>query len=162
MVKKKHQQKVQNNLPLLRDKINELLRGEGLDGVKSILERIDRTGETPNWFNILRNERRLPNKDGKTVGSIIEKLFVCALEKTLFDGVLELSINPAKGVDIEALNLGVKSPSTNYDTSEPFFSAYDRILGNAHDAVILLTDYQESQKIEPFETIQITKIKAKG
>jgi len=158
MDNKKYQEKVRENLPLLRAELNKLLLGNGLDGIKTILERIDRTGETPSWYNTLLNEHKMPNKDGKTAGSIIEKLFVCAVEKTLFNGILELSINPAKGVDIRELDLGVKSPSTNFCTSEPFFSTYDRILGNTHDAIILLTDYQEAKKTEPFK-MQITQIR---
>jgi hypothetical protein len=62
--------------------------------------------------------------------------------------LMPLQINPARGVDIPQLQLGIKSPSENYCTSEPFFSAYERLISNEHDAVILLTDYQ-TQKAHP-------------
>ena len=62
---------------------------------------------------------------------------------------LSLNINPARGVDIPDLDLGIKSPSENFCTSEPFFSAYERILGNEHDMVVLLTDYQTAKKRPP-------------
>jgi hypothetical protein len=42
------------------------------------------------------------------------------------------------------------------NTSEPFFSAYERLLGNEHDAVILITDYQSRKKSPPLR-IQIIK-----
>jgi hypothetical protein len=62
-----------------------------------------------------------------------------------------LRINPARGTDLPDLDLGVKSPSTNYCTSEPFFSAYERLIGSKHDAVVLLTDYQEKKEHPPLE-----------
>ena len=68
-----------------------------------------------------------------------------------------LEINPAKGVDFPLLDLGVKSPSENFCTSEPFFSSYERILGNESDAIILLTDYQTAKNNPPPVRIQIIK-----
>jgi hypothetical protein len=35
--------------------------------------------------------------------------------------------------------------------SEPFFSAYERLLGASHDVVVLLTDYQEKKKAPPLK-----------
>jgi hypothetical protein len=80
-------------------------------------------------------------------------LFVGILEKSTFkeDSVGEFGVNPARGVDIPDLDLGIKSPSENYCTSEPFFSAYERLIGNEHDAVILLTDYQTAKKKPPLK-----------
>ena len=143
--------RVRDNLPLLVEKLNAALRGDVLDDIVPILKRIDNSRDMPRWFDLLCNEKRLANKDGKTAGSIIEKLFVCVIEHTLFKNEgIALSINPAKGIDIPELKLGVKSPSTNYCTSEPFFSAYDRVLGNECDVIVLLTDYQESKKREQY------------
>lgn len=151
-------EKVINNTALIQTKINEVLRGNHLDDIAPILTRIDRTGHLPSWFSVLKNEGRLPNLDGKTVGSVIEKLLVCVLEKYIFNGSFLLSVNPARGVDIPELELGVKSPSTNFCTSEPYFSAYERLLGNEYDALVLLTNYQEAKKISPFQ-LQILQIK---
>ena len=53
------------------------------------------------------------------------------------------------------LGLGIKSPSTNYCTSEPFFSAYERLLGNDHPTLVLLTNYQEAKAMSPLR-LQIT------
>ena len=129
--------KVVKNIPLILEKLNEVLNGNHLDEISPILSRIDKAGQLPAWFNALKDHGRLPNLDGKTVGSVIEKLLVCVLEKYVFNSEIQLSVNPARGVDIPELELGVKSPSTNYCTSEPYFSAYERILGNEYDAIIL-------------------------
>ena len=64
-------------------------------------------------------------------------------------GVPPLGVNPARGVDLPDLDLGVKSPSENFCTSEPFFSAYERLLGSEHDVVVLLTDYQTAKENPP-------------
>jgi hypothetical protein len=79
------------------------------------------------------------------------------LEKGVFRDVNlpELRINPAKGVDYPDLDLGLKSPSTNYCTSEPFFSAYERLLGSEFDCVVVLTNYQTAKKTPPLK-LQIT------
>lgn len=153
-----NKQKVIENIPTILEKLNDVLNGHHLDEIEPILSRIDRTGHLPRWFDSLKNDGRLPNLDGKTVGSVIEKLLVCVLERYVFNSELHLSVNPARGVDIPELELGVKSPSTNFCTSEPYFSAYERILGNEYDAIILLTNYQEAKNITPF-SLQILQIK---
>ncbi|MBQ7252726.1 MAG: hypothetical protein IJS32_09030 [Kiritimatiellae bacterium] len=125
--------------------VNATLAGRNLTAIRPILRRIDSTGAEPHWFSELHDKHRLPNLDGKTVGSVIEKLTVCSLEKFILKDCMQLSVNPAKGIDIPELDLGIKSPSTNFCTSEPFFSAYDRLLGNESDALILLTNYQSAK-----------------
>ena len=130
----------------LVDAVNNALSGRNLGAIRPILRRIDSSGDEPYWFAELRGRNKLPNLDGKTVGSVIEKLTVCAMERFLLDGGIQLSVNPAKGIDVPELDLGIKSPSTNFCTSEPFFSAYDRLLGNESDALILLTNYQSAKK----------------
>lgn len=145
-----YKQRIIDNIPLVMEKLNEVLNGQKLREIEPIMRRIDRSGTVPPWFTMLRDEGRLPNLDGKTVGSVIEKFLVCILEKYIFNGTLQLSINPARGVDIPELELGVKSPSTNFDTSEPYFSAYERLLGNEYDAIVLLTNYQEAKGVTPF------------
>jgi hypothetical protein len=121
------------------------------------MRRIGRGGRLPHWYADLRDNRTLPNLDGKTIGSVIEMLLLGVLEtSTLAAHKLALRINPARGTDLPDLDLGVKSPSTNYCTSEPFFSAYERLIGSKHDAVILLTDYQEKKAHPPLK-LQIIK-----
>ena len=142
----KYRDLITSSLDLIRAKLNELLAGQGLRQIETSLKRMNRGGELPVWFAQLSKSNTLPNLDGKTIGSVIEKLLACVLEKYVLKSSLELHINPAKGVDIPELELGVKSPSENFCTSEPYFSAYERLVGNENDALILLTDYQSSKK----------------
>lgn len=111
--------------------INAALRGKQLAKIESVLARVGRGGVLPHWYENLKANGTLPNLDGKTIGSVVEMLLVGVLEKSVFAGlgVPPLRINPARGVDLPDLDLGVKSPSKNYCTSEPFFSAYERLLG---------------------------------
>ena len=151
--------KVKNCLPEIVKKLNEYLRGENVIEIKEVLERVGRGGRLPHWYELLESGQSMPNLDGKTIGSVIEMTLLGVLEKhTLakFD-IPHLEVNPAKGVDIPLLDLGVKSPSENYCTSEPFFSAYERLLGNESDAIVLLTDYQTAKKNPPPVRIQIIK-----
>lgn len=150
---------VASNLDAIKDKMNQVLSGHHLQDIEPILARIDVSKTVPDWFIMLKNGRGVPTKDGKTIGSILEKLLVCVLEKyILSDAPFKLSVNPARGVDIPELELGVKSPSTNFCTSEPYFSAYERLLGNEYDAIILLTDFQNTKGKSILE-LQIMDIK---
>jgi len=147
-----------DNLDVTMNKVNEALAGHGLEELERTLVRIGRGGQIPHWYQALKQTHSLPNLDGKTVGSILEMLFVAVLENHTFKSldVPALRVNPARGVDIPDLDLGVKSPSTNYCTSEPFFSAYERLLGNEYDALVMLTDYQEA-KLSPPLKIKVQK-----
>lgn len=135
-----------SSVELIKLRLNELLVGNGLNLIEVPLTRMSRGGVLPLWFNQLVETQTLPNLDGKTIGSVIEKLLACVLEKFVLDSKIKLHINPAKGVDIPELQLGIKSPSKNFCTSEPYFSAYERLVGNENDALILLTDYQSSKR----------------
>lgn len=151
--------KVRNSLPAIVMKLNEYLRGMNVSEIKDILQRVGRGGKLPHWYELLVTGQSMPNLDGKTIGSVIEMTLLGVLEKhTLseFD-IPPLEVNPAKGVDIPLLDLGVKSPSENFCTSEPFFSAYERLLGNESDSIVLLTDYQTAKKNPPPVRIQIIK-----
>lgn len=149
---------IKNNIPQIQYHINEILNGEKLEEIEPILLRINSSNTIPMWYEMLKSSNELPNLDGKTVGSVIEKILVCVIEKYIFDESVSLSINPARGVDIPELELGIKSPSTNFCTSEPYFSAYERLLGNEYDVVVLLTNYQEAKKERPFN-LQINEIR---
>ncbi|MEX2186011.1 MAG: hypothetical protein WD875_04415 [Pirellulales bacterium] len=139
-------------------RVNAALRGSQLKVIQSVLRRIGRGGKLPHWYERLKDEKSLPNLDGKTVGSVVEMLLVGVLETYTFAGIETppLRINPARGVDLPDLDLGVKSPSENFCTSEPFFSAYERLIGTGHDVLVLLTDYQ-SRKNQPPLRLQIIK-----
>ncbi len=149
---------VSDNLDEIAEGINRALQGKDLDRLEPVLARIGRGQQLPHWYTELRNKGTLPNLDGKTIGSVIEMLLVCVLETSEYIGssIPAQRINPARGVDLPDLDLGVKSPSENYCTSEPFFSAYERLLGSEYDIIVLLTDYQTAKKSPPLQ-LQIIK-----
>lgn len=132
-------------------RVNSALSGQDVETLETVLRRIGRGQQFPHWYEGLKANHTLPNLDGKTIGSVVEMLLVAVLETHTFFGmtVPPLRINPARGVDLPDLDLGIKSPSENYCTSEPFFSAYERLIGSEHDVLVLLTDYQEAKKKPP-------------
>jgi hypothetical protein len=132
-------------------RVNAALRGENVGDLEPVLTRIGRGQQLPHCYQGLKDNHTLPNLDGKTIGSVIEMVLVAVLEKSTFAGLAipPLKINPARGVDLPDLDLGVKSPSENFCTSEPFYSAYERLLGSEHDVLVLLTDYQTAKKHPP-------------
>lgn len=134
-------------------KVNAALRGQNVAALETVLKRIGRGQQLPHWYQGLKDNYTLPNLDGKTIGSVVEMLLVAVLETSTFADVQipPLKINPARGVDLPDLDLGVKSPSENFCTSEPFYSAYERLLGSEHDVLVLLTDYQEAKKHPPLK-----------
>ena len=138
---------VEDNLDGVMGTLNAALRGKGLSELQPVLERIGRGGKLPHWHLELQSKNTLPNLDGKTIGSVLEMLLVAVLETGVLKSYgISLRVNPARGIDLPDLDLGVKSPSKNYCTSEPFFSAYERLYGNEHDCIVVLTDYQEAKK----------------
>jgi hypothetical protein len=149
---------VHDNLYEIVRHINASLRGRQLDKIKPVLARLGRNSILPHWFAKLGEDGTLPNLDGKTIGSVIVMLFTAILEVCYLSryGAGPLRINPASGVDLPDLELGVKSPSENFCTSEPFFSAYERLIGSEFDVAVLLTDYQTAKRKPPLR-LQIIK-----
>jgi hypothetical protein len=141
-------------LPEIISGINSALRGEDyLSTIHPTLMRNGKGGKIPHWYEELSKCGTLPNLDGKSIGSVVEMLLIGVLEATIFKSldIPPLHINPARGIDLPDLDLGVKSPSKNYCTSEPFFSAYERLFGSEYDALVLLTDYQIAKKTPPLK-----------
>ncbi len=156
--KRKLRKLIRDGLDGLAAEINTALKGKKLTTLQAVLARIGHGGRLPHWYAGLKADGTLPNLDGKTIGSVVEMLLVAVLETGVFSDqeIPPLKVNPAKGVDLPDLDLGVKSPSENYCTSEPFFSAYERLLGSEYDIVVLLTDYQTAKKTPPLR-LQIIK-----
>lgn len=147
---------VRENLPSAIATVNAALRGKGLRPLEPVLERVGRGGALPHWYPQLKKNHTLPNLDGKTIGSVVEMLLLAVLETSILKKArIEFRINPARGVDFPDLDLGVKAPSGNFCTSEPYFSAYERLYGNEFDILVLLTDYQEG-KAKPPLRLQVT------
>lgn len=156
-IKEQRRRLVREGLAGIVRRVNDYLRGEHLDSIEPTLTRLGRNGQLPHWYPQLRKQGTLPNLDGKTVGSVIEMLFVADIEKNILKGKMAttLSINPAKGVDVPDLDLGIKSPSENWCTSEPFSNAYERLLGTEYDVVAVITNYQDVKERPPLK-IQLT------
>lgn len=142
---------LQQNLAGTVARVNSALSGTDVDALEPVLSRLGRGRQLPHWYEGLKASKTLPNLDGKTIGSVVEMLLVAVLETHTFAGqaIPPFRISPARGVDLPDLDLGVKSPSENYCTSEPFFSAYERLTGSEHDLLVLLTDYQDAKKKPP-------------
>ena len=137
---------VRDNLSDIMRKLNAALAGKSLAKLEPVVTRIGRGGKLPHWYAEFEKAHTFANLDGKTIGSILEMLLVAVLETgVLKTHGVKLKVNPARGIDLPDLDLGVKSPSLNFCTSEPFFSAYERLYGNEHDCLILLTDYQKAK-----------------
>jgi len=147
---------VRENLNGIIASVNAALRGEGVGKMKGVLNRVGRGQQLPHWYEQLSRSGTLPNLDGKTIGSVVEMVLIGVLETgVLKSESVKFRVNPARGVDLPDLDLGIKSPSKNYCTSEPFFSAYERLYGSDHDVLVLLTDYQEKKKTPPLR-LQLT------
>jgi len=142
---------VRSNLDEVAERINAVLRGHDVQLLEPVLARVGRGGVLPHWYEKLKSDGVLPNLDGKTIGSVVEMLLVGVLETAIFRdiGIKPLRVNPARGIDLPDLDLGIKSPSENFCTSEPFVSAYERLLGSEHDILVLLTDYQTKKRNPP-------------
>lgn len=131
-------------------RMNGYLEGAGLDSIEPVLQRLGRNGRLPHWYVGLRDNKVLPNLDGKTVGSVVEMLLAADVEVHVLGArKVQLRINPASGVDLPDLDLGIKSPSENWCTSEPFTHAYERLLGSEYDVLALITNYQTAKKKPP-------------
>lgn len=61
-------------LPTAIEGINKALSGKALEALEPSLRRLGRGGKVPHWFEKLKRKGALPNMDGKTVGSVIERL----------------------------------------------------------------------------------------
>lgn len=152
-IKLQRRQAVREGLAGIVERVNQFLLGRHLHGIEPILTRLGRNGQLPYWYPQLRDKGTLPNLDGKTVGSVVEMLFVADIEKNVLKGKLAqpLAINPAKGVDVPDLDLGIKSPSENWCTSEPFSNAFERLLGTEYDVVAVITNYQDAKDNPPLK-----------
>jgi hypothetical protein len=157
-IKQQRRQLVRDGLAGIVGRVNRYLKGQKLETIQPILTRLGRNHQIPYWYPQLRNQGALPNLDGKTVGSIVEMLFVADVEKNVLKNRLAtaLAINPAKGVDVPDLDLGIKSPSENWCTSEPFSNAFERLLGTDYDVVAVITNYQDV-KNSPLLKIQLIR-----
>ncbi len=151
---------VRDNLAEIMETLNAALAGKGLAALEPIVKRLGYQGQLPHWYEEFSAKNTIVNRDGKTIGSILELLLVAVLETGVLRGhAVKLRVNPARGIDLPDLDLGIKTPSTNNCTSEPFFSAYERLYGNEHDCLVMLTDYQIAKLTKEVFQIKVTDCK---
>jgi len=112
-------------IPELVEQVNFYLRGQRHEQ----LETARIAGE--DWLRCLR-ETKLPAKtDGKSLGTCIEKLLKAEISRRLG---IELTGSAAAGVDVPELSLNTKATSDKQpQSSEPFDSPYERVLGAKYD-----------------------------
>ena len=153
MTKAELRQIVKEKLPVIVIAVNEVLHGQSLTTLQPTLQRLGRGGKIPHWFEELSSKGTLSALDGKSIGSVIEMLLIGVLETKILRPykIPALHINPARGIDLPDLDLGIKSPSKNYCTSEPLFSAYERLNGSEYDALVFITDYQIAKLTRPLK-----------
>ncbi len=123
--------------------------------------------ETPSWYNDLLINGGLEVTNGKSIGSIVEKVVAAVIEVyiiTEVDGIepFRVRLNPAAGVDLPDIELGIKSPSENWGTSEPFFSPFERLTGNLHDCLVFLTNFQQVKDNRPYTLCMIESVYLTG
>ncbi len=149
---------VRSNLKTLVWTVNRALRGgEGLRTLEGHIAAVSPGNRIPAWLGHLRKTGGLGGTDGKSVGSSVETLFAAALRGALPADMAEtICVKAARGVDLPGVGIGIKAPSENLCTSEPFTSVYQRLTGHIHDSVVLLTDYQEKKGVLPLR-LQVTR-----
>src|SRR5262245_10637565 len=92
--------RVRERLDEIVANVNRALKGQDLERLRPVLERVGRGMALPHWYAELASRGVLPNLDGKTIGSVVEMLFVAVLETHILSDLSpKLRINPARGVD---------------------------------------------------------------
>ena len=79
---------VKDNLNSVMGSLNSALNGQDLATLEPVITRLGRGGVIPHWYPGLKaSPHVLPNLDGKTIGSVLEMIFVAILET----GILKMS-----------------------------------------------------------------------
>jgi len=135
------QRKVKEGLPGIVEAVNQYLCGDKHPRIKRHLCAIEPGNEQPSWFIHLARKRRPQRTDGKSLGTYIEKLLKAEMSRLLG---IPLIGSSASGVDIPELDLNTKATSDRQpQSSEPFDSAYDRVLGAKFDIVVCIYNGRE-------------------
>jgi hypothetical protein len=85
---------------IVRDVNAALKGGKALTELRPTIERIGRGGKIPHWYETLVSNGTLPNLDGKSLGSVLEMVFVAVLERKFYSKsiLVPFRINPARGI----------------------------------------------------------------
>jgi len=128
-------------IPEIVVQVNHYLRGERHEQLaNSGIARDD-------WLACLKRTGLPAKTDGKSLGTCIEKLLKAEISRKL--GV-KLTGSAATGVDIPELSLNTKATSDKQpQSSEPFDSPYERVLGAKFDILACIyngIEFLQSQK----------------
>lgn len=135
-------------IPQLVEQVNHYLRG------KRHHELVNSSIACEDWVACLKQTGIPPKTDGKSLGTCIEKLLKAEISRTL--GV-KLTGSAAAGVDIPELALNTKATSNRQpQSSEPFDSPYERVLGAKYDILACIYNGNEFLRSERNTPIQIT------
>lgn len=137
---------ITSKLDVIQRRLNDALAGKNLRQLEAPMKRMNPGGALPAWFSQLAATRTLPNLDDRNAGGIIKKLLIGVLEKYVLKDRQKLHLLPTGAVTIPELELGVKTPSENFCTIEPYFSAYERLTGTGYDTLVLQTSYQDAKQ----------------
>lgn len=135
-------------IPEVVEQVNFYLRGERHEQLEESSIAKDK------WLECLKRTKLPGRTDGKSLGTCIEKLLKAELSRKLG---MSLHGSAASGVDIIELSLNTKATSDKQpQSSEPFDSPYERVLGAKFDIFVCVyngIEFLQSQKNAP---IQIT------
>ena len=121
--------------------VNEYLRGEGHSRIREYVCEFEPTGTGPSWLAHFASTRRPERTDGKSLGTYIEKLVKAEISRILN---VPITGSSAVGVDIPELSLNTKATSDRQpQSSEPFDSPYDRVLGAKFDILVCIYNGKE-------------------
>ena len=112
-------------IPEIVTQVNHYLRGDQ----HQLLDGSSIYGDE--WLANLKKSGIPPRTDGKSLGTYIEKLLKAEISRKLD---VKLTGSAASGVDIPELSLNTKATSDKQpQSSEPFDSPYERVLGAKYD-----------------------------
>ena len=125
--------------------VNEYLRGDHHEQIRDI---ISKDGTPTSWLAYLEHNKRPEKTDGKSLGTMIEKLVKAEISRVTR---IKITGSSAAGVDIPELALNTKATSDRQpQSSEPFDSPYERVLGAKYD--ILACVYNGLEFLQPDST----------
>ena len=152
---------IRQSLPLLKDELDLLLKGDGLSVHKEFILFMTSQDEPPHWYPYLLEGSRPKLQNVKAIGTMIEYLFACVLKKSIidksFDGVMVVP-NPSRGIDLPELNIDIKAPGKKLEkgpgTSTRAHSPFERLFGLDYHCVILHTNLKTESEKKPLRIMR--------
>ncbi len=133
--------RLKQKLPGIVKAVNQYLRGEDHSRIRRYVSQLEPAGKEPSWLSHLASTKRPERTDGKSLGTYIEKLVKAEISRFLS---IPITGSSAVGVDIPELLLNTKATSDRQpQSSEPFDSPYDRVLGSKYDIVVCIYNGRE-------------------